>query len=393
MKYVKHALATLLIILLAMTGVQASEVPGDLNGDKIVSDDELIAAERLAQEGTIASNQLEEIRNVHENYPKTITDSAGRNVTIYKPLDAVIPLSMTTYEPIFVLGAIDKIAGVRTDLRDAYYPWISGLENKPTIGGYKGIDYEKVIELKPDMVFVSRYKPEINEKLKLANIPLFVLEFAQMDRFDDELQILGELLDREDRADEFISWRHNYLNQIIDRTENIDPKVKVFIATGNGPWGTSTNGSGSHDVVTAAGGHNIGGEIQGESGGVAVDPEWVLKKDPEIVICLSWLAGEPPSNLTGYDITSPDNVEQYLKTQYGSDVLKDIEAGKKHRIHVLYGPITLGSCSAPIGVYYCAKWFYPEAFKDLEPEKLNEEYFEKWMGVPYAGIWAYPQAS
>jgi len=393
MKYVKQALVALLIILLATAGVQASEVPGDLNGDKIVSDEELTAAERLAKDGKIASNQLEDIRNVHENYPKTITDSAGRDVTIYKPLDAVIPLSMTIYEPIFVLGAMDKIGGVRTDLRDAYYPWISGLKNKPSIGGYKGIDYEKVIELKPDIVLVSRYKPEIDEKLKLADIPLFVLEFTQMDKFDKELGSLAELLDNGDRAEEFISWRHNYLDQIIDRTENVDPKVEVFIATGNGPWGTSINGSGSHDVVNAAGGHNIGDELQGESGGATVDPEWVLKKDPEIVICLSWLAGEPPSNLTGYDITSTGNVEQYLKTQYSSDVLKDIEAGKKSRIYVLYGPITLGSCSAPIGVYYCAKWFYPETFKDLDPEKLNKEYFEKWMGVPYAGIWAYPKAS
>ena len=45
MKYVKHALATLLIILLAMTGVQASDVPGDLNGDESVSVEELVAAE------------------------------------------------------------------------------------------------------------------------------------------------------------------------------------------------------------------------------------------------------------------------------------------------------------------------------------------------------------
>jgi iron complex transport system substrate-binding protein len=40
-----------------------------------------------------------------------------------------------------------------------------------------------------------------------------------------------------------------------------------------------------------------------------------------------------------------------------------------------------------------AKWFYPERFKDLDPEVVHKEYFEEWLGVPYRGIWTYPQAS
>jgi iron complex transport system substrate-binding protein len=40
-----------------------------------------------------------------------------------------------------------------------------------------------------------------------------------------------------------------------------------------------------------------------------------------------------------------------------------------------------------------AKWFYPEIFQDLNPDEINKEYCEKWLGVPYKGIWAYPRAS
>jgi iron complex transport system substrate-binding protein len=46
-----------------------------------------------------------------------------------------------------------------------------------------------------------------------------------------------------------------------------------------------------------------------------------------------------------------------------------------------------------MGASYMAKWFYPDIFKDLDPEAINKKYFEKWLGVPYKGIWVYPIAS
>jgi len=54
---------------------QGTDVPGDSNGDKIVSAEEVAAAEKLAKEGKITSNQFEEIKIIHENYPKTGTIS------------------------------------------------------------------------------------------------------------------------------------------------------------------------------------------------------------------------------------------------------------------------------------------------------------------------------
>ena len=70
----------------------------------------------------------------------------------------------------------------------------------------------------------------------------------------------------------------------------------------------------------------------------------------------------------------------------------DIDAVKDSRVYVLDGE-TGASCRGVVGVCYCAKWFYPEIFKDLNPDGINREYFEKWLGASYEGIWAYPPAS
>jgi len=134
------------MLMIGSAFAQGIVVPGDSDGDKIVSAEEVAAAEKLAQEGKLSADELQEIKHIHEKYPITITDSANRTVTIYKPVKSILPMSATNCEPIFILGAADKIAGMRTDLQETH-AWIPGITDKPTIGGWKEIDYEKVIEI------------------------------------------------------------------------------------------------------------------------------------------------------------------------------------------------------------------------------------------------------
>jgi iron complex transport system substrate-binding protein len=42
------------------------------------------------------------------------------------------------------------------------------------------------------------------------------------------------------------------------------------------------------------------------------------------------------------------------------------------------------------GIVYMAKIFHPDLFKDLDPEAILKEYFDKWQGIPYRGIYIYP---
>jgi len=85
-----------LVLMLCMSlailpaAAQGIVVPGDFDGDKIVSDDEVAVAEQSYKDGKITADDLEEIKHIHENYPRTITDSAGKEVTIYRPIRRVV---------------------------------------------------------------------------------------------------------------------------------------------------------------------------------------------------------------------------------------------------------------------------------------------------------------
>ncbi|OPY55292.1 MAG: corrinoid ABC transporter substrate-binding protein [Methanosaeta sp. PtaU1.Bin060] len=387
------ALITLALLIIGSAHAQGIVVPGDSNGDNIVSAEEVAAAEKLAKEGKLSADQLQEIKHIHEKYPIEITDSANNTISIYKPIKKLVIQHTTGYLPVFILGAQDKIVAVTTTAQEDY-SWVPGMKDKPTVGGYKELDFEKIISAKPDVIFTSKERPDIKEKLEPGNISVVALKFAETAKFDQEFRTLSKLLEKSEKAEEFISWRDSYLDQIKGKTEEIDQKIRVFLGSGGSrsqTWSSNTIGSGIHDAVTMAGGHNIVSELPGVYS-VTVDPEWVIEKDPEAIIVMGWGAGEEPSGLTGYDINSPDKAKQFIESLRDNEVLKNTSAARNDRIYVIDGSLMLGSTTSYLGAIYCAKWFYPELFKDMIPEQIHKEFIEKWIGASYKGVWAYPQA-
>ncbi|KUK43182.1 MAG: Periplasmic binding protein, partial [Methanothrix harundinacea] len=70
-------LLAITISLMALPAVAyETVVPGDLDGDLIVSEEELEAAESSYGAGKITAEELAEIEHIHENYPRTIVDTA-----------------------------------------------------------------------------------------------------------------------------------------------------------------------------------------------------------------------------------------------------------------------------------------------------------------------------
>jgi iron complex transport system substrate-binding protein len=115
------------------------------------------------------------------------------------------------------------------------------------------------------------------------------------------------------------------------------------------------------------------------------DTEWVLEENPDIIIGLA-LAG-------GYE---RDNTS-ILKARYdeirGTAGFSDINAGKNNKVFVT-DPMTVLGPGNHIGVLCFAKWLYPELFNDLDPEKLHQEFIDKFQHVDFDlnkhGAFVYP---
>ncbi len=334
-----------------------------------------------------------------EGYPKTIIDSANRTVLIDEPAEKIVPMVSWSYEPVYILGAGDKIIGVTVDSKNEY-PWLGSpnVTTKESVGTYRELDYEKVISLKPDVVIVGASKAsEIADKLAPSGIKVIGLQFADMDMFPGELRTLAEVLGEDEmkKAEEFLAWRQNKIDQLKAETDTISPeeKVRVYGEANPKPWLTACNGTGLNGLISLAGGMNIAEAIPADrhlaSHYAYVDAEWVLKENPQVFI----LAETASPTTTGYQTEKTDKMDDLVANLSSREGLNQMDAVKNGRVYLLKGLCVEVAAHSFVGAYYVAKWLYPERFANLDPDALHKEYFEKWLGVPYRGIWAYPQAS
>jgi len=390
MRMVLLGLACLSLIS-ATVSAQYIVVPGDADGDMIVSDKEIELAEQSCDEGKITSDELEEIRHIHEAYPITIVDSADRVVTIYKPVERIIIQPTSSYEPIWILGAQDRVVGVTNTAKDLAYTWLPGIQNKSAIGEYNELDYEKIIELNPDIALVSNSGIEtkkIDEILEPAGITVVGAEFVELETFDSELKNIAEILEAEERAEDFLAWRNEYINSVKEKTNEIDPRVRVYGEWAHVERATGGKTSAIDSTIKVAGGDNIAGDL--DEYWIVLDPEFIMTENPEVIFFAAW---EDMLGLTGYYVDNYEGAMQFVESATNRTDLKDTSAVQNGGVYVLDAGCVLTSARNFVPTLYLAKWFYPDRFEDLDPENVHKEYFEKWLGIPYQGVWAYPQAS
>lgn len=117
-----------------------------------------------------------------------------------------------------------------------------------------------------------------------------------------------------------------------------------------------------------------------------MDPEWVLKENPEVIIFPAF------DYYTGYLQEDTKNATEFISQAKLRAGLNGTDAARNNRLYVIDAYL-IEAVRGFIGAQYLAKPFYPESLKDLDPEVVHREYYETWLKVPYKGIWVYPQAS
>lgn len=328
-----------------------------------------------------------------DGYPKTIADCyTNRTVTIDEPVERIVLLLGTAHEPVYILGQEDKIVGTMVQASKCLN-FLSGIEDLPILGTYAEHDYEKIVELDPDLVIVyPNYAEPVYEALSGTGIEIATFKFNDQNRFADELRTLADMMGGEEKAEEFLSWRQEYLDLLEDRTADIEPdeRCKVYVEYARVPWESSGNDSPVDGRVKRAGGLNIASVIDVVT--PMVSPEWVLESNPQAIVFLSTDDYSPPM-LTNYFMENTDNAHSFLDEAATRSGLSGTDAVKEDNLYVMDQFLMASAARDFIASMYLAKWFYPDKFEDFDPEEVHREYFEEWLGVPYQGIWAYPLRS
>ncbi|MEI3805034.1 ABC transporter substrate-binding protein [Agrobacterium sp. CCNWLW32] len=340
-----------------------------------------------------------------------ITDVTGRKVELDLPAKRVI---VGEARQVHVIAALkgeqtfDTIVGWRDDLLkkdpDSYAAYVERfpqIEKLLRFGYVPQGDFslETAITLSPDVITLnleaekSAKESGFEEKAAAAGIKIIYLDF----RIDPEknseasVEILGKLFGAEERAREFIAYRRAEIARVTDRLASVKDlkRPNVFIERAPGISGENnccrTFGPVNFGaMVDLAGGHNIADGIINTTFG-DLNPEQLVVADPDHVIVTgsNWAAESDINQFVpvgrGADMTlSRDRLANLMKRTPFPE-LKAVKEGNVHAVwHQFYG--------APyefFPIQQFAKWFHPDLFADLDPEKNFEEFHRKFLPVTY----------
>lgn len=414
----KWIIAALCIIILSSTGCCEEftlDIFGNANMDETIdeSDIEYVndaingvkESTRLSDannDGAIDENDLSEIEKIIDgsNTELTFLDFDGVTKTVKLPVEKII----TTYTyhawAIEQLGMKDRIVAVDESVKKEEGTVFPDLKELPSIGSYSEYDYEKIIELKPDIVIIYRREwlpdPGIEEKIEsaLPDCTVFALEPRNMGTFKREISKLAYILCARDAGEELVSWYETNIDSIARRLEDLPPEDKVRVihiddenlAEGGTTYRTIGNESMAENmVISAAGGVNLAGDLSGDY--IEVDAEWILEENPEVIT-----VSDTHFDEIGYGVDDPSKAAMTRDAIMSRPDLQQVDAVKNGRVYLLHSYITITEWF--IGVPYLAKILYPDRFEDLNPEAIHQEFLTRFRGLDYDlnehGIFVYP---
>jgi iron complex transport system substrate-binding protein len=292
------------------------------------------------------------------------------------------------YDTSTVVG-VDKYTLQKTE----FFPEFSGT---PGIGSIWAPDYEKIVSLHPDAVFlyatVSKSScDEIEERLARSSPEITVLRFDGYlpETYPAEIGLVSELLDCQEQGQEFREFYRTNLDTVTSRIPAIlaTDRVRVYFETWT-DYKSCAQGSGYDQKIGMAGGSNIFANEPAEY--PEIDPEAVLDRSPQVVIKLVGSGKYTFGGYQGGDEARFSEVYADIISRKGWDAL---EAVRDDRTYVLHTDI-LGGPQFFIGVQYLATWFHPEQFADLDPAAVHAEYLARYQRLPHplssSQIFVYP---
>jgi len=316
----------------------------------------------------------------------TIADMMNRSVTVVQDPQRIIGVGAGALRMIVYLRAQDKVVGV--DMREqaatnASVPGMpSGIDrpyniahpelaNRPFVGAIAG-DPELIAVQKPDVVFLTfttgKDASALQEK---SGVPVVGLVTGDLGKnrqvFYSSLRTMGQTLNRQQRADEVITYMNTTLADLQKRTKDIpaDKRPSVYVGgiAFNGAHGFLSTDP-AYAPLAMVNGNNVASGA-GTGGQILIDKEKLLAWDPDII-----LVDEASYSLVKEDLKDP--------------IYQSLKAVKNGRVYGVmpYNWYANNYDTVLADAYYVGKILYPDQFADVEPAAKADEIYTMLDGKP-----------
>lgn len=196
------------------------------------------------------------------------------------PPKRVVSLAPNITEIMFRIGAGDLLIG-RTEF--CLYP--EAAQQIPAVGGYLNPDYEKLVALQPDIIFML---PNLDMERKLQNLELktFTLPNETIEEIFFGLSTLGRLLNRSPEAEAVIEGIQDTLQWVREQAAERDTLSTLLVVGREGGTLKSLYAAGKDtyfsEILELCGGRNVFEDVPTRY--FDVSKEDLIQRDPDLIV-------------------------------------------------------------------------------------------------------------
>ncbi len=258
------------------------------------------AVEEVEEAAETEETANEETEVMASDYPMTIVDKFGNDIVIEKAPEKVISLSPEITEIIFAVGGGDLMVG-----RSSYCDYPEASASVEEFGSVTTMNLERVVEVSPDVIFLSSMAPEesVNMLTEQGLTVVAIDKDSSLQGTYDYFNIIGGVLNKKEQAANLAKETEDKISAVAAKVEGLEkPTLYYVVYAAEGYDSTATGDTFIHDIIETAGAENVAKDATDWMYSV----EKLVEDDPDMLVCsMYWDTKLMIQGLPGYsDLTA-----------------------------------------------------------------------------------------
>ena len=300
-------------------------------------------------------------------YPVTLTDQAGREVTIESQPETLVSGYYISTSLLIALGLEDNLVGIeaKADTRPIYALSAPQLLELPSVGTAKEFDLEGCAALAPDLVILPLKLQDAAESLAELGITALVVNPEDQALLEEAITLIGKATNTGVRASELLHFTYTQEARLTETLADAE-QPSVYLAGNSDFLSTAGDAMYQSDMIRMAGGVNAAAELT-DAYWAQVSYEQVLAWDPDYIILAS------DASYTVDDVLADPNLAGCAALENGNvyQIPGDAEAWDS--------PVPSGI----LGAAWLSSVLHPDLCSEADSIAVMNEFYETFYGFTY----------
>lgn len=357
-------ICTMLAVLTACGTDSATTTQSTTESTTSASVSESASSEEVSEE--LSSEESSTEADAEQTvYPVTVTDQAGREVTIEKEPSSIVSGYYISSSLLIALGLKDKVVGIeaKADKRPIYKLAAPELTELPNVGTAKEFNLETCAALSPDLVILPMKLKDAAQSLTDLGITVLLVNPESQDLLTEMINTIATATNTNSEAAKLLAYIDSQKDMLTSALSGVEHE-SVYLAGNSSFLSTAGPSMYQSSIIELAGGKNAADSIT-DTYWAEISYEQLLAWDPSYIIIAS------DAEYTVDDIMNDPN-------------LAECTAVKNSHVYAIPGDVEALDSPVPAGILasvWLAGILHPDQVSADTYTTEMTNYYETFYGI------------